>query len=53
MLQDFQDKVIPIVEKLRTEKGLWAILTPNAQAAAVDPRLDLSGEVIKRLDAAK
>jgi outer membrane protein len=53
MLQDFQDKVIPIVEQLRTEKGLWAILTPNAQAAAVDPRLDLSAEVVKRLDAAK
>ena len=48
MLQDFQDKVIPIVEQ-----GLWAILTPNAQAAAVDPRLDLSAEVVKRLDAAK
>ena len=53
MLQEFQDKVIPIVEKLRAEKGLWAILTPGAQAAAVDPRLDLSAEVVKRLDAAK
>ena len=53
MLQEFQDKVIPIIEKLRAEKGLWAILTPGAQAAAVDPRLDLSAEVIKRLDAAK
>lgn len=53
MLQEFQDKVIPIIEKLRAEKGLWAILTPGANAAAVDPRLDLSAEVVKRLDAAK
>ena len=53
MLQDFQDRVLPIVEKLREERGLWAILTPGAQAAAVDPRLDLSAEVVKRLDAAK
>jgi outer membrane protein len=53
MLQEFQDKVIPIIDKLREEKGLWAILTPGAQAAAVDPRLDLSAEVVKRLDAVK
>ena len=53
MLQEFQDRVIPIIEKLRAEKALWAILTPGAQAAAVDPRLDLSAEVVKRLDAAK
>lgn len=53
VLSEFQDKVIPVIEQLRQEKGLWAILTPGAQAAAVDARLDLSAEVIKRLDAAK
>jgi Skp family chaperone for outer membrane proteins len=53
VLSAFQDKVIPVIEQLRQEKGLWAILTPGAQAAAVDSRLDLSAEVIKRLDAAK
>jgi Skp family chaperone for outer membrane proteins len=52
-LSAFQEKVIPIIEALRQEKNLWAILTPGSQAAAIDNRLDLSAEVVKRLDAAK
>jgi len=52
-LAAFQDKVIPIIEALRKEKNLWVILVPGNQIASADPRLDLSGEVVKRLDAAK
>lgn len=52
-LAAFQDKVIPIIEALRKEKNLWVILVPGSQIASADPRLDLSAEVVKRLDAAK
>jgi Skp family chaperone for outer membrane proteins len=54
MVTQFQDKVIPIIETMRAEKGLWMILT-NAQGSivALDPRIDLSMEVVKRLDAAQ
>ena len=54
LLKSFQDKVLPIVEKLRDEKGLWIIfaLGDNSNIAAAHAGLDLSPEVIKRLDAA-
>ena len=53
LLQNFQAKVLPIVEDLRKEKGLWIIfaLGDNSNIAAAHPGLDLSWEVIKRLDA--
>jgi Skp family chaperone for outer membrane proteins len=49
-------KVIPIVDGLRKEKGLWAIFgvrqdPGGLDLVSVDPALDLSAEVIKRLDA--
>jgi outer membrane protein len=56
LLDDFGEKVMPIIEQIRAEKNLWMILTPTGDGsgvAAVNPALDLSGEVIKRLDAAK
>jgi len=53
LLQNFQAKVLPIVEDLRKEKGLWIIfaLGDNSNIAAAHAGLDLSWEVIKRLDA--
>ena len=53
LLQDFQVKVLPIVEEMRKEKGLWIIfaLGENSNIAAAHAGLDLSGEVVKRLDA--
>jgi outer membrane protein len=54
LLKSFQDKVLPIVEKLREEKGLWIIfaLGENSNIAAAHAGLDLSSEIVKRLDAA-
>jgi outer membrane protein len=54
LLKGFQEKVLPIVEKLRDEKGLWIIfaLGDNSNIAAAHAGLDLSTEVVKRLDAA-
>ena len=49
---DFIKKVTPILQQVATEKGLYALF--NAQEAGfawVDPGLDLTSEVIKKLDA--
>jgi len=53
LLKSFQDKVLPVVEELRQEKGLWIIfaLGDNSNIAAADATLDLTLEVVKRLDA--
>jgi Skp family chaperone for outer membrane proteins len=56
LLEDFQDKVLPLVEQLRAEKNLWMVLTPGADGAgivAANPALELSDELVKRLDALK
>jgi len=52
LLTNFQEKVLPIVEDLRKEKGLWIIfaLGDNSNIAAANAGLDLSQEIIKRLD---
>jgi outer membrane protein len=56
LLEGFSDKVVPIVEELRAEKGLWVIFAvQNAEGGglavlAAHAGLDLSGEVVKRLD---
>jgi len=50
---EFIKKVTPILQQVATEKGLHALF--NAQEAGfawVDPGLDLTTEVIKKLDAA-
>jgi Skp family chaperone for outer membrane proteins len=50
---DFQKKLIPIIEDLAKEKGLYMIFTAESGFAYVHPGLNLSDEVIKRLDAKK
>jgi hypothetical protein len=52
LLNDFQEKLIPVLEALRAEMNLWAIFSVgDSGAAAVHPGLNLSAEIIKRLDA--
>jgi outer membrane protein len=50
---DFQKKLIPVIEELAKEKGLYMIFTAESGFAYVHPGLNLSPEVIKRLDAKK
>jgi outer membrane protein len=50
---EFQKKLIPIIEELAKEKGLYMIFTAESGFAYVNPGLNLSEEVIKRLDAKK
>ena len=48
---DFQKKLMPIIDALATEKGLYAIFSVgDAGAMFVHPGLDLTSEVVKRLD---
>jgi len=55
LLEDFQTKVLPIMEQVRAERNLWLILTQSEGAgiAAVHPGINLSEEIVKRLDALK
>jgi outer membrane protein len=49
---DFQKKLLPIIDAIAKEKGLYAVFSAaDAGAAYIHPGLDLSSEVIKRLDA--
>jgi outer membrane protein len=51
---DFQRKLNPILEAIAKEKGLQMMVDiQNSGAVWVDTGLDLTGEVIKRLDAVK
>lgn len=58
LLNNFQEKVLPIIESLRVEKGLWVIFGVQAAegggilVASANEGLNLSLEVVKRLDAA-
>ena len=52
LLSDFETKVLPLVEQIRAERGLWLIFTADTPIAAGHPGLNLSLEVIKRLDSA-
>jgi outer membrane protein len=50
---DFQEKLNPIIEQLRADKGLLMIFSiRDSGVVAAEPGLDLSSEVIKRFDAA-
>jgi Skp family chaperone for outer membrane proteins len=57
LLAGFQKRVMPLVEKLRAERGLTMIFTlQDGQSSGVtilaaDPRVDLSGELVTRLNA--
>jgi Skp family chaperone for outer membrane proteins len=53
LMSAFSEKVTPVVEQVRAERGLWAIWTIDESLAALMPGLDLSLEVVKRLDAQK
>lgn len=53
LIAGFSQKVQPIVEAIRNERGLWAVwvATGDSGLYAVHPGLDLSPDVLKRLDA--
>ena len=55
LMDDFGQKVLPIIEQIRKEKNLWAVFTSGngSNVAALMPGLDLSLEVIKLLDGGK
>ena len=55
LLKSFQAKVLPLVEEVRKERGLWIIfaLGDNSNIAAAHAGLDLSAEIVKRLDGVK
>ncbi|MGH9312368.1 MAG: OmpH family outer membrane protein, partial [Vicinamibacterales bacterium] len=51
--QDFQNRVIPVIRQIGQEKGLHIIFSAGDSGIIWgNPGLDLSAEVIKRLDAA-
>ena len=50
---DFQKKLVPIIEEIAKEKGLYLVFTADSGFAYVHPGLNISDEVIKRLDAKK
>ncbi len=51
---DFQRKLNPVLEQIGKERALHMLVDiNNAGAVWVDTGLDLTGEVIKRLDAAR
>lgn len=54
LIKNLQDKVLPIVEAVRKDRDLWIIfvLGENSNIAAAHGGLDLTMEVVKRLDAA-
>jgi Skp family chaperone for outer membrane proteins len=60
LLTDFSQKAMPVIEALRVEKDLWVVLGVTEIGengggqlivASANPGLDLSMEVVKRLDA--
>jgi len=55
LLEEFSKKVLPIVEQIRAEKNLWVVfgLGEGTGIAAVHPGLDLTTDIVKRLDASK
>jgi Skp family chaperone for outer membrane proteins len=52
--QEFQAKLLPILETLAKEKGLQALFsTGDAGIIWIEPGIDLTLEAVKRMDAAK
>jgi len=50
---DFQRKLIPVLDQLRKDKGLHVLLSAqDAGAIAIEPGIDLTAEAVKRFDAA-
>lgn len=54
VLDDFRRKAAPLLEAVRKDKGLTFILSPDqpGEILAADPALDVTAEVVRRLDAA-
>lgn len=51
---EFQKRLIPVIDEVAKEKGLYAVFSiADSGAAYVHPGLNISDEVVKRLDAAK
>jgi outer membrane protein len=50
---DFTKKVGPVIEEIAKEKGLYLVFTADSGFAYVHPGLNISDEVIKRLDSKK
>ena len=48
---EFQQKLAPIIDQIATEKGLHMVFSGDGGPIWANPGLDLSPEVIKRLDA--
>ena len=54
LMGDFQKRLVPVIDDLAKEKGLYAVFSiADSGAAYVHPGLDLTAEVVKRLDAKK
>jgi Skp family chaperone for outer membrane proteins len=56
VLATFEERLVPIVDTLRVEKGLYAIFglqneTSGLSLLSIDRGLDVSAEVVKRLNA--
>lgn len=52
LLGDFQEKVLPVIEALAKERGLYAIFgVQESGVAYVHPGVDVTLELVKRLDA--
>ncbi len=51
--QDFVRKLTPILKQVGTEKGLHMIIQADAGVAWIEPGLDITDDVIKKLDATK
>jgi outer membrane protein len=52
--QQFEARVTPVLEEVRKEKGLHLVFNgPDSGLVAADPGLDITLDVIKKLDAAK
>jgi Skp family chaperone for outer membrane proteins len=53
LLTNFHKQVTPVVAGIAKEKKLLAVFSAESNLFYVDPAIDLSAEVIKRLDAAE
>ena len=58
VLADFEKLIVPVINALRVEKKLDAVLAVQNEGGglsllSIDPGLDLSAEVVKRLNAGK
>ena len=54
LMGEFQKRLVPVIDEVAKEKGLYAVFSiADSGAAYVHPGLDISAEVIKRLDAKK